>query len=167
VPKAETGEDLLRHQIPDGSPAEIFDRALSVLLEDLVRKKAAACNRPQPKAGSRPGSRHIPAEVRRAVWLRDGGRCDFLARNGRRCGEGGFLEFHHLKPYAEGGEATTENISLRCRPHNGYEADLVFGMREPMRDEPGIRSGTDWRTRAPSGRSRGRDAHLKTQTAGP
>jgi hypothetical protein len=160
--KLKLAQDLLRHQIPDGSPAEIFDRALSVLLEELARRKAAACSRPRPSAGSRLGSRHIPAEVRRAVWLRDGGRCAFVARSGRRCGEGGFLEFHHRKPYAEGGEATAENISLRCRPHNGYEADLLFSMREPVRDEPGIRSGTDRRTRVPdlSGRSPGRHAPM-------
>ncbi|PYQ38208.1 MAG: hypothetical protein DMF77_24680 [Acidobacteria bacterium] len=32
-------------------------------------------------------------------------------------------------PYALGGLATVENISLRCRRHNQYEAELVFGPR--------------------------------------
>ena len=40
-----------------------------------------------------------------------------------------FLEFHHIVPYALGGKATLENISLRCRRHNQYEAELVFGPR--------------------------------------
>ena len=30
-------------------------------------------------------------------------------------------------PYAKGGLATVRNISLRCRRHNQYEAELVFG----------------------------------------
>jgi HNH endonuclease len=46
---------------------------------------------------------------------------------GQRCAQRTFLEFHHIQPYALGGLATVENISLRCRRHNQYEADLVFG----------------------------------------
>jgi len=33
----------------------------------------------------------VPASVKRAVWLRDGGRCAFVANNGRRCAARGFL----------------------------------------------------------------------------
>jgi len=47
------------------------------------------------------------------------------------------LEFHHLDPYAIGGEATVENISLRCAAHNAYEAELVFG---PGRRRSSMRS---------------------------
>src|SRR5713101_5089738 len=35
----ELAQDLLRHAIPDGDPAEIVARALEVLVEDLVKKK--------------------------------------------------------------------------------------------------------------------------------
>jgi 5-methylcytosine-specific restriction endonuclease McrA len=82
--------------------------------------------------GEKGRSRHIPAEVKRKVWLRDGGRCTFVAPNGRRCTERGFLEFHHVEPYSVGGEATVENIELRCRAHNGYEAELFLGRHEPL-----------------------------------
>jgi len=127
--KLRLAQGLLRHQIPDGDPAAIIDRALTALLEDLAKKKLAAADRPQESRGGSPGSRHIPAEVKRAVWLRDGGRCAFVARNGRRCTEQGFLEFHHVMPYAAGGQPTADNIALRCRAHNGYEAELDFGWR--------------------------------------
>jgi len=129
--KLRLAQDLLRHQVPDGDPAEIIDRALSALLQELARKKLGASNRPRPSRGTAPGSRHISSEVKRAVWLRDGGRCAFVAKSGRRCGERGFLEFHHVEPHAAGGEATARNIALRCRPHNGYEAERHFGPREP------------------------------------
>jgi hypothetical protein len=69
--------------------------------------------------------------VKRAVWLRDGGRCAFVASAGRRCNERAFLEFHHREPYAIGGEAAVANISLRCRQHNAYEGQLAFGTRVP------------------------------------
>jgi hypothetical protein len=58
--------------------------------------------------------------------VREGGRCGFVSVAGRRCGTRGFLEFHHVEPFAAGGIATPENIQLRCRAHNSYEAQLYF-----------------------------------------
>jgi hypothetical protein len=131
--KLRLAKDLLRHSVPRGDTAQIIDRALTALLEELARKKYAAT--PNPRASGDPatrnGSRYIPARVKRAVWARDGGRCQFVARGGRRCSERGFLEFHHVRPHAVGGAPTVENIELRCRAHNAYEADLYYG--------PGIR----------------------------
>jgi hypothetical protein len=117
-------QDLLRHSVPSGDPAEIFDRALTVLLADLERKKLAQTRRPRPAQDSTPGSRHVPAAVRREVWKRDEGRCAFVGTTGR-CAERGFLEFHHVVPFAEGGETTSGNLQLRCRAHNLYEAKEV------------------------------------------
>jgi hypothetical protein len=124
-------QDLLRREIPDGDPAAIFDRALTLLLEDVARKKVALTSQPRSGRAVATRSRHLPARVRRAVWLRDGGRCAFVASAGRRCNERAFLEFHHREPYAIGGEATVANISLRCRLHNQYEGKLAFGTRVP------------------------------------
>ena len=45
--------------------------------------------------------------------------------NGRRCTERTFLEFHHKRAYAQGGRATVDNISLRCRRHNQYVSGLL------------------------------------------
>ncbi len=125
--KLRLAKDLLRHAVPSGDEAAILDRALTALLADLAQQKFAATERPRPSDGTRPGSRHLPAEVKRAVWLRDLGRCAFVGTNGRRCTERGFLEFHHLHPYALGGEATVGNIQLRCRAHNDYESRVCFG----------------------------------------
>lgn len=134
-------QDLLRHSIPDGDPAVVFDRALTLLLADLERKKLAHVERPRAAAESTPGSRHVPAAVRREVWRRDEGRCAFVGTAGR-CAEHGFLEFHHVVPFAEGGPTTTANLQLRCRAHNLYEATkqlaALFEM-EPAGD-PGERA---------------------------
>ena len=133
-------QDLLRREIPTGDPGAIFSRALKLLLAQVVKEKTAATAAPRPAPPSAPGSRHIPASVKRAVWLRDRGQCAFVARSGRRCGEHAFLELHHIQPFAMGGEATVDNISLRCRRHNVYEAELAFGRYEPrpegMRERP-------------------------------
>jgi len=142
--KLRLAQDLLRHQIPNGDLEKVVDRALTALLRDLARQKLAATDRPRGSGGSAPGSRHIPAEVKRAVWLRDGGRCAFVGRSGRRCTEHGFLEFHHVVPHGAGGEPTADNVQLRCRAHNQYEVQLYFGPR----DAPAVSE-----TRAPYGRS--------------
>jgi 5-methylcytosine-specific restriction endonuclease McrA len=71
--------------------------------------------------------RSIPAEVRRQVWARDGGRCAYVAPDGRRCGSRWRLELHHEDPAARGGPPTLDNLSLRCKPHNLLEGDRVFG----------------------------------------
>lgn len=129
--KLRVAQELLRHQIPDGDIAKVFDRALTALLKDLKKQKFAATDQPRNiSEDSRPtDSRRIPAEVKRQVWTRDDGRCAFVAKNGHRCAERGFLEFHHVKPCSVGGEATIDNIQLRCRAHNEFEAETFFGRR--------------------------------------
>jgi 5-methylcytosine-specific restriction endonuclease McrA len=124
-------QDLLRHSIPNGDAAAILDRALTLLLADLERAKHAATARPRAPRPVASGSRNIPAAVRREVWRRDDGRCAFVGMQGR-CTERGFLEFHHIAPYAVGGQAVVENISLRCRAHNVHEAEQYFGNRMPL-----------------------------------
>ena len=126
-------QDLLRRQIPDGDPAVIVARALKLLREGVEKKAFAATPRPRIGKGTKPGSRHIPANVERTVWRRDGGQCAFVAKNGRRCTERSFLEFHHELPHAIGGEPTVDNVSLRCREHNEYESELIFGRYELSR----------------------------------
>jgi hypothetical protein len=131
---------LLRREIPNGDPAAIFDRALTLLLEKVEKKKLGAAAKPRPPRPIRPGtdkqgwrgvlaSRYTPRHVKRAAWQRDDGQCAFVSPGGVRCTERTFLEFHHIQAYAQGGPATVENISLRCRRHNQYEAELVFGSR--------------------------------------
>ncbi|HEY2946773.1 MAG TPA: hypothetical protein VGN09_30360 [Vicinamibacteria bacterium] len=126
-------QDLLRHAIPSGDPAQVIDRALKVLVEQLRRKKFAATDRPRASRGTAPGSRDVAAKVRRAVGLRDDGRCTFVGKSGRRCNERAFIEFHHDEPYGVGGEATIGNIQLRCRAHNAYESERFYGRGRPMK----------------------------------
>ena len=71
--------------------------------------------------------RYIPVAVRRAVEGRDQGRCTHVDETGRRCEETSLLEFHHEVPYARGGAATVETITLRCRAHNALAAERDFG----------------------------------------
>jgi hypothetical protein len=127
--KLRQAQALLRHQIPDGNLEQILDLALTALLRETTKRKVAATDRPRPSAGASPRSRRIAAAVKREVWARDRGRCAFVAQGGRSCMETGFLEFHHVRPYAIGGLSTIDNIQLRCRAHNAYEAEQAFERR--------------------------------------
>lgn len=162
-------QDLLRREIPSGDPGAIFDRALTLLLQDIARRKLAETTAPRPGRPADPRSRHVPAEVKRAVWLRDAGRCAFVAPSGRRCAERAYLEFHHLEPYALGGETTAANLALRCRAHNAHEADFVFGPHISMaREEPGAYVTRDGGADSPRGEStvRARESAVRAR-AGP
>jgi hypothetical protein len=153
---------LLRREIRDGDPAAIFDRALKLLEAEVVRTKLGEPAQPRSKPSvpstpsvwskppirsgtDKPVSRTIPREVKRTVSVRDGAQCAFVAPGGRRCTERTFLEFHHVQPYARGGPATVANISLRCRRHNQFEADVVFGRRSLDVPSTSIRTPPPWR----------------------
>jgi hypothetical protein len=55
-----------------------------------------------------------------------------LREQERRCNERAFVEFHHVDPHGVGGEATAQNIRLRCRAHNAFESELFYGHGRPM-----------------------------------
>jgi 5-methylcytosine-specific restriction endonuclease McrA len=124
--RLDRARDLLRHVLPGGDPAAIVDRALTVLVEQLEKSRRAAVVRPQARPGATTSRRYVPASVRRAVWARDEGQCAFVGADGR-CRETGWLEFHHVVPFARGGPTTIQNLELRCRAHNAHEAELEFG----------------------------------------
>src|SRR5688572_3342432 len=125
--KLEMARSFLRHSVPNGDFAAILDRALDALLVECERVKCAATPRPRRKVRPSTSKRHVPAEVKRAVWRRDGGRCTFVGAGGRRCGSRDFLEFDHVEPVARGGGATEDGVRILCRAHNNLEAERVFG----------------------------------------
>src|SRR5439155_19141805 len=119
-------QTLLGHAVPTGDLAEVHERAYDALIAQLEKQKFAKASRPGPLRSSA-DPRHIPADVKCTVWERDGGQCTFVAESGHRCEARARLEFDHIDPIAIGGEATVDNIRLRCRAHNQYEAECVFG----------------------------------------
>ena len=142
---------LLGHRVRAGEVAPVLRRALQLLVRQLERRKFAACRRPRrrtPRESRSP--RHIPAAVKRAVWERDRGQCTFVSEAGHRCPARTRLEFDHVDPVARGGQATVAGIRLRCRPHNQYGAEQVYGaafMKEKreaaQRAAVGRRAGED------------------------
>lgn len=145
--KIEQARALLSHELPDRELAALFDRALDLLIADLLKKKYGIgakrrgqkrTDRKQPRPAGDSCSetagavsemnRHVPASVRRFVAQRDELRCAFVDSEGNRCPERRFLELQHHHPHALGGPATIENLSLWCRTHNRADAREKFGV---------------------------------------
>jgi hypothetical protein len=71
----------------------------------------------------------IPAAVRRAVWQRDGGRCQWPRDGGGCCGSTLRLELDHVVPWADWGGETEANLRVVCAAHNRLAARQRFGER--------------------------------------
>jgi len=125
--------ELLRHRVPHGDIGTVVAMALELLVRDLEKRKFARTDRPRAARSSgmtraQPQSRHVPSQVKRAVWERDEGRCTFTSADGTRCDERARIEFDHHRPHADGGSAGVENVRLLCRAHNQFEARRFYGV---------------------------------------
>ena len=57
------------------------------------------------------GSRHISDQVKREVWIRDGGKCMI-------CSSTQDVEYDHIMPISKGGNSDKSNLQLLCLPCN-------------------------------------------------
>ena len=169
---------LLGHQVPSGDLAQVFERALEALVEQLEKTKFAATSRPSRSRRPSTNPRHIPAAVKRAVRERDQGRCTFVSDTGRRCSARERLEYDHVEPVARGGRATVAMIRLRCRAHNQFEAERTFGVEfmhhkreaarcraEARRKEAAARAAAEARRKEDEARRKAETAQAKAAAA--
>jgi 5-methylcytosine-specific restriction endonuclease McrA len=130
----EAAKDAFAHSFPSGRAAEVIKHGLRVALDQHAKRLGLV---EKPRKVPRPSrTNHIPAHVRRAVWLRAGGRCEWVLESGERCDCTRMLEYDHIVALALGGMSTLENVRLACRPHN-LAARQVFGDALMDRYAPG------------------------------
>jgi hypothetical protein len=125
-----------------GDLAEVIERAVTETLQRM-RKRRYGLTKARQSVPTldvvTESTRYIPAALRRAVYVRDEGRCRYTDDGGRRCSERDGLEYHHRNPHGLGGECSLRNVCLMCHPHNQYLADLVYGrtkMAEHRKERP-------------------------------
>jgi hypothetical protein len=110
---------------PGATVEDLLESGLDLLLSQAAKRKGLV-EKPQKKL--RPSkAEHIPAHIRREVWKRDGGRCQWRIHNGELCGCTEGLQFDHIEPLALGGTSTVDNVRLLCAAHNREAARLVLG----------------------------------------
>jgi hypothetical protein len=125
-------KELMRASVPDGDLGRILEIAVTEAVERREARRFGKTSRPRKtlaQTDTTPSSsRHVPAAVRRIVYAKAGGRCQFVGSNGRRCGSPHAVEFHHLVPWAHRGGRGPGNIHLLCRTHNAYLAAKDYGQ---------------------------------------
>jgi hypothetical protein len=72
--------------------------------------------------------RTVPTALRRALWARDRG-CTFPG-----CGRGHYVDAHHIRHWADGGDTSLENTTLLCTHHHKLLHEGGFTIH---RDERG------------------------------
>jgi hypothetical protein len=81
---------------------------------------------PAMPADADPGG-YIPADVRREVWIRDRGCCQWPLAYGGICASTHRAQFDQKIARALGGKSTVENVRVLCRFHNDLAARQTFG----------------------------------------
>jgi hypothetical protein len=128
--KLRQAQDLLRHRNPSGALAVVFDKALDALIVNLKKERFAVGRKPRHPAApaeSMSWSRNIPDAIKRAVYERAQGCCEFVGDEGRRCSETGGLELDHVEGFARTHVHSVEGIRLLCHVHNLFAAEHMYG----------------------------------------
>jgi hypothetical protein len=120
-------QQLMSHEVPSHRIEDALERVLEIAVRSLETRKFGATSRPAAGGRRRLDTRYIPLAVKRAVWDRDQGQCTFTSECGKRCEARNRVEFDHIVEFSRGGQATVENLRLRCRAHNQYAAEMKFG----------------------------------------
>ena len=123
--KLEEARAALSHSRPNATNEEILEAGLDLVLAQHAKRKGVVENPRKAPPPAKPD--HLPAHVKRAVWARDGGRCQWPLASGGVCGSTHRVQFDHIIPRARGGPSTIENVRLACVQHNDLAARQAFG----------------------------------------
>jgi hypothetical protein len=173
--KLSEARDALSHSHPGASEETILEVGLDLIRQRHAKrrgigakpraaspKKAGAA---QAQPSSTPRSRHVPAEVWRAVWERDRGCCAWPLANGGVCASTDQVELDHVKGWALGAGTTIEECRILCRWHQDVSARRLYGddlmnnytkpkgptCSEPVADYGAARTALGWRARRACG----------------
>src|SRR5688572_645771 len=142
----ERAKELTSYQRPRPGFEAVIEAALECYVEKLEKKKfKTTARRQKPRVVESEDPRYVPADVKREVYLRDGGRCTYVGCNGRRCNARFLLEFDHIIPVGRGGKSTVVNLRLRCHAHNQLTAREDYDPEYVALRAQGFRPV--WRTR--------------------
>jgi hypothetical protein len=143
--KLEAARLALSHSMPGASEEDVLSAGLDLLLDrDAKRKGLVANPRPAPEtASAEPGAVYIPASVRREVWERDQGKCQWPLHAGGVCGSQLRTELDHIHLRCRGAEPIASELRVLCHFHNQLHARLALGdalmdryTRDPRRPDP-------------------------------
>jgi len=115
-------EYFLRREDPE---ARHLRRELRGSTQESMANMPASNSAPRVPSNS---ARHIPAQVRDEVLVRDK-RCTYVGPDGQRCQSTAVLQVDHINPVAMGGAGEVDNLRVLCGPHNRLESERLMGQR--------------------------------------
>jgi hypothetical protein len=129
VEKLEDARLALSHSMPGASAEDILSAGLDLLLaRDARRKGLVEKPRTAPaNAPAEPGAVYVPAAVRREVWKRDKGCCQWPIDGGGVCGSKLRLELDHISLRCRGAKPIASELRILCSAHNKLAARLALG----------------------------------------
>jgi hypothetical protein len=105
--------------------ADLLEAGLDAVLARHAQRRGLVEKPRAARASSR--REHVPAAVKREVWKRAGGCCEWPLDAGGVCGSKLRLEHDHVQPLAAGGVSTVDGVRLLCAVHNAIAARRAFG----------------------------------------
>lgn len=137
-------KELLSHTVPDGNLNDVLKYMLQ-LTSTTLKKRMGRTEPRESKISERDHqenrikrpirslalsgtdkkkecgrSRYIPVEIKRRVFARAGGCCEYTSEGGKRCESRHQLEIDHDLPWSQGGTHEVGRLKLLCRSHNLY-----------------------------------------------
>lgn len=129
--KLEAARLALSHSVPNATIEDVLEAGLDLVLSRDTKRKGLVAKPRLVARDDQPApvtvSRYVPADIRRAVWKRDGGECQWPVESGGICGSRLRPELDHIRPYAKGGPTTVDNLRVLCGFHNELAARQEYG----------------------------------------
>jgi hypothetical protein len=141
--KLQTIKSLLSHKLPSLQTGEVLEAVFDFFIEKKQGRKKVEIVSEDPAIAT-PGkslaltassqrfretrrqcdkpSRYIPVSVRKSVYQRSQGRCEFVGDNGMRCNSRQKVQIDHIKAFSLGGSNSLENLRSCCAVHNSHLA---------------------------------------------
>jgi hypothetical protein len=124
----ERARDILAHAGPMTGFSEVVER----LTQHFLKKKDLTLMTPHFFPGeetlrnTQEPAKRIGVSLRRAVFRRDRGQCQFLSPDGSICASTYEVELDHILPVSKGGRNTYANLRCMCRAHNHYMRNKIY-----------------------------------------
>jgi hypothetical protein len=134
--KLERAQAIMAHKVQGNTSLE---NVLDVLLDSYLtthgreeraeraRKRKKSRRKEKASSNSPAKRKHIPNEIKRSVFERDGYACSYIANDGTCCKKTAGLEIDHILPVVLGGNDSEDNLRVLCREHDQFFARKVFG----------------------------------------
>jgi hypothetical protein len=124
-----------------------LEESLNEILDGFLQKNDPLVVKKVPGPGQgnvKVLRRNLSKPLRKEICQRDNASCTYKGINGKICGSQSFLQIHHLRPWAQGGNHQPENLQTLCAAHHGvkHEGHHSFNMK-PKKDFEYIKKGSN------------------------